>query len=178
MARRNQIMKKLLYFSFLVYFGLGCGRLSFFSKIPSYFREEIDPGLTFTELRKEPKAYMEKKVLLGGVITEIQNNPLETELRILQKPLDQRNIPIEKGYTSGQFIAVYKGYLDRLVYAPGRLITIGGKVIGQKIKDEYGRIYTYPVIMIDFLQLRPVQAPYFYPPWFEPKTGEEIDVPF
>lgn len=174
-------MKKAIYFPFILYFCAVCGCLSFSPIVPSYFREETDPQLTFSRLKKDPKLYIGKKVFFGGIIVEISSNPynmLETELLILQRPLDRRDIPVKKGYSSELFLAFYKGYLDRLVYAPGRLITIGGTVTGQKIKNEYGSTYTYPVILIEFIQLRPSQAPYYYPRWFQPKIREEMSPPF
>ena len=174
-------MRKNAFFLMIVYSLMACGCLSFAPIVPSSFREEIDPQLTFSTLKRDPNGYIGSNVFLGGIIVEIRNNPaniLETEMQILQKPLDRRDIPIKTGATSGRFLAVYEGYMDRLVYAPGRLITIGGEVIGPETKSEYGSVYTYPVIRIEFFQLWPSQDVYFYPPWFQPKIREEMSPPF
>jgi outer membrane lipoprotein len=116
-------------------------------------------------------------VLLGGIILNVQNYPLNTELEIMEKPLDRRDIPVKAGYSSGRFLGIYDGYLDRLIYAPGRLITVGGEFAGSRKEDRLGMTYAYPVIKIQFFRLWPSYEPYYYPSWFLQRGKETEKAP-
>lgn len=145
--------------------------------VPAYFRRQIGPGLSLDQLRVSPSAFTGRKVLLGGIILNVQNYPLNTELEIMEKPLDRRDIPVKTGYSSGRFLGIYDGYLDRLIYAPGRLITVGGEFAGLRKEDRLGMTYVYPVIKIQFFQLWPSHEPYYYPTWFRQRGKETEKAP-
>ncbi len=158
---------KIHCFSIIIFLILSNGCLSAPSFIPKEFKKELDIDLNIHQLCKDPDKYIGSKVLLGGVIISIQNFPLKTEVIILGKPLDKRNIPITSAYTTNKFVATYKGYLDRLIYSPWRLITIAGQVSG-KTKGKIKGIF-YPKVDIEYFYLWPPQEPYYYPPFYRIK---------
>jgi outer membrane lipoprotein len=144
---------------------------------PVYFKQSLD-HLPLSTLQKDIPGNIGKKVMYGGIIVEVQNYSASTEMVISERPLNYQDIPIKTGYSSGYYLAVFKGYLDRLVYAPGRLMTVAGEVIGQRVEERYGIFYIYPVIHAQFFHLWPPQEPYYYPPWYQPELGDEKPPPF
>jgi len=171
-------MKQISYLVIIIYLSFLCGCLTTSPLAPSYFRKSLDPSITFWQIYQDPNQYLGKNILVGGVIAGVRNYPQKTEIEIIQKPLDNNDIPIKSAYSGNKFLALYDGYLDRLIYAPGRLMTIAGTVIEKKARKGYGRSYIYPVIMIQFYRLWPSQEPYYYLPWFQPKRKEEMSPPY
>ena len=49
--------------------------------------KEVDHSIQFEELLKNPEAYRERTVLLGGDIIETQTLPEKTLIVVLQRPL-------------------------------------------------------------------------------------------
>jgi len=95
-------------------------------------------------------------VLWGGVIIGAENLSDHTDLNVLFFPLDKSQRPDMDKPPHNRFIARYKGYLESMVYAPGREVTILGSVQG--IED--GKIgdapYRFPVLKADKIHLWPM----------------------
>ena len=174
--RRN--MKHIWYCVIILYLVLMCGCFAPLSLTPSHFRKSSNSTGPFWQIYQDSNQYIGKDILVGGVIAEIRNYPQKTEIEIMQKPLDNNDIPMKSAYSGNKFLAHYDGYLDRLLFAPGRLMTIAGTVAEKRVKKEYGRSVIYPVINIQFYRLWPPQEPYYYLPLFQPKTKEEMSPPY
>lgn len=96
------------------------------------------------------------EVMWGGVIVNAVNSSDHTDFSVLFYPLDRAQRP-DRGQTAGsRFIVRYPGYLETMVYAPGREITALGKLQGV----EEGKIgdapYRFAVLRADRLHLWPV----------------------
>lgn len=101
-------------------------------------------------------AAQDVQVLWGGVIIGAENLSDHTDLNVLFFPLDKSQRPDMDKPPHNRFIARYKGYLESMVYAPGREVTILGSVQG--IED--GKIgdapYRFPVLKADKIHLWPM----------------------
>ena len=171
-------MTQIKYFVITIYVVSFCGCFTTPPLAPSYFRKSFTPTIPFWQIYQDPNQHIGENILVGGVIAEIRNYPQKTEIEIMQKPLNKNDIPMKSAYSSSKFLALYDGYLDRLLYAPGRLMTIAGTVLEKRVKKGYGTSYIYPVIMIQFYRLWPPQEPYYYHPWLQPKREEEMTPPY
>ena len=171
-------MKHLRYFAIILFIVIACGCFTPPPLAPSHFRKSLNSTGPFWQIYQDSNQYIGKDILVGGVIAEIRNYPQKTEIEIMQKPLDNNDIPMKSVYSGNMFLARYDGYLDRLLFAPGRLMTIGGTVIEKRAKKGYGRSGIHPVIKIQFYRLWPPQEPYYYLPLFQPKTKEEMSPPY
>ncbi|MDH4162984.1 MAG: Slp family lipoprotein [Nitrospirota bacterium] len=101
----------------------GCG-----SALSPELTSTADTNLTFALLRAEPDAHNGKTVILGGVIAELRNLKIGTEIEIVQKDLDFWGRPRRTDRTGGRFLVRHRAYLDAMIYSPGREITVGGTV--------------------------------------------------
>lgn len=82
----------------------------------------------------------------SGVIAKVQNNAANTRLEIVYFPAGAGGRPQVSDQTPGRFVAYVKGFVDPLVYAQGKQIT----VLGQLAAAESGNVeqyqYLFPVI--------------------------------
>ncbi len=100
-----------------------------------------------------PKA----SVLWGGVIVDNHNMNDYTELTVLGYPLDSSQRPETAKAPIGRFLVRRAEYLEPLIYAPKREITVMGMV--EEIKE--GRVgdstYHYPFVQTDRIHLWPLR---------------------
>jgi outer membrane lipoprotein len=132
-------------------------------------RQQVDPTLSFAQLRANPEAYTDRMVMLGGDILAVRNVEGGTLLEILQKPLDSYERPYLTDHTEGRFMVHCTQYLDPVVYKKGREITVAGRVLGVR-KGPIGEVeYTYPLLSCVELYLWPEPVPLVpspYPRWY------------
>ncbi len=74
--------------------------------ISKQYREQADQSLSFPVLAADPDAYKGKTVILGGVIAQTTTRTGETELEIVQKPLDSANMPETTDKSEGRFLVI------------------------------------------------------------------------
>ena len=106
-------------------------------------------------LAADPDAYKEKKVILGGVIAQTTTRTGETELEIVQKPLDSANMPETTDRSEGRFLVIVDRFLDPLIYKKDRKITVAGEVVGSQVRKLDNLDYRYPVIKSQEIKLWP-----------------------
>jgi outer membrane lipoprotein len=96
------------------------------------------------------------EVMWGGVIVNATNTPDHTDFAVLFYPLDRSQRPDSEQPARSRFIARYPGYLETMVYAPGREITVLGKLQGV----EEGKIgdapYRFAVLKAERIHLWPI----------------------
>lgn len=107
---------------------------------------EADESLTFQELIKDPERSKGKLMLLGGEIISNTVKEDETWMEVLQQPLDWQLKPKDTDLSHGRFLVHLAEFRDPAVYAPGRKITVLGKVQGKKILPLQEIMYSYPVL--------------------------------
>ncbi len=121
------------------------------------YRQQADPTLSFPVLASDPDAYQGKIVILGGVIAQTTPKPGQTELEIVQKPLDYFNEPRLTDSSGGRFLVITDRFLDPLIYRQDRKITVAGEVTGSEVRKLDELDYRYPVIKSRELKLWPLQ---------------------
>ena len=166
---------KIALFPYLIFIGLlsSCA-----ITIPKSIDEKIIDIPALHVVRQNVDAYIERRVRWGGVIANVVNKKNTTVLEIVDHPLSKEGRPIETDQTQGRFLARFKGFLDPVVYATGREITVVGTVSREtkQLIDQFE--YTYPEIIVDSFNLwRPAEKdndynydPYwpYFGPWYPP----------
>lgn len=116
----------------------------------------VDPALTPDEAVQEN--IKDTQVLWGGVIIRSANQPDRTVITVLYYPLDKSQRPQTGKKPAGRFKAYYPGYLETMVFAPGREIT----VLGTLQDSEAGKVgeapYQFAVVKADKVHLWPLRS--------------------
>lgn len=110
--------------------------------------EHADKTITFEKLQADPDSCAGKLLVLGGTIAQISTTQQGTLIEVVQKRLDSWGKPERTQRTGGRFLVLHPGYLDPMVYAPGRDITIAGEVQGAGSPLLGNTHYDYPVLLL------------------------------
>ncbi len=130
---------------------------------------QADKTITFEMLQADPDSFKGKIIILGGTIANMTNTKQGTVLEIVQKPLDYWGKPKRTKLTGGRFLVLYPGYLDPLIYAPDREITVAAEVEGTRSKALGETEYSYPVVIAKEMKLWQRERPTWdKPQWIDP----------
>jgi outer membrane lipoprotein len=139
------------------------------------FRQKASIPVDFRDLVEKAEAHKGQRVILGGYVLKVVNEPGGTLLNVLQAPLDSEEKPKSADLSEGRFFVRTKQFLDPEVFSEGRRITVGGRVAGVRATPIGKGVYQYPVIDAEELHLLPKEVPragYPYPysywpyPWY------------
>ena len=116
---------------------------------------QADKTITFESLERDPESYKGKLIVLGGIITQTIPVKQGVLIEVLQKPLDYWGKPRRTDASGGKFLVYNAAYLDPLVYAPEREITVAAEVEGAHSKALADIDSGYPVLLARELKLWP-----------------------
>jgi outer membrane lipoprotein len=147
--------------------------------VPSDMEGRISRDVSFHLLQTDPDTFRGRWVVLGGKVLSAKRLKHETQIEILELPLDKADRPIPTLTQSrGRFLAVQQEFLDPAIVPPGTFVSLVGEVIGGETLPLDEISYTYPVVQnktlkvwqdpgrIDYLE--PGPYPYWgwpYPFW-------------
>ena len=146
------------------------------SIIPLDIEKQIDPTLSFAQVKESPSTHQGKVIVLGGEILDATRLKERTRLTVLQLPRSRNYQPaMDRTQSQGRFLAFQTEFLDPATVPNGTRITIVGKISGAttELLDEMD--YTYPTVNILFIKVWPdgMQLPprfgrygYPYPYWY------------
>jgi len=115
-----------------------------------------------------------QRVRWGGTIVTVQNRPQDTEVEIVARALDDYGRPRFGGESLGRFIARIDGFLDPVVYARDRDITVAGTIEGKLTRAVGDYLYDYVVVRAEQQKLweprlpRPYYRDTYYDPLYDP----------
>jgi outer membrane lipoprotein len=138
---------------------------------------KADKTVTFNMIMADPEAFKGKLVIFGGTIASVKNAKDGTVIEVIQKSLDYWGKPKRTDKSSGRFLVFYRGYLDSLVYSPGRDLTVAGEVAGTR-QQTLGEIdFSYPLLNSKELKLwerpeRSAREPKWWDPLYDPYGPE------
>ncbi|HEY6085646.1 MAG TPA: Slp family lipoprotein [Nitrospira sp.] len=129
------------------------------SVVPKDMESQIDPSVSFPDLRSQPDAYRGRTVLLGGEILSGRRVQAGTEFEVLQLPVTNDDPPAERRSESqGRFLAVNRGDLDPAAFPPGTRVTMVAEVTGDEIRQLDESRYRYPTVDVKHLHVWDDQA--------------------
>ena len=120
---------------------------------PKFALDKVDTTLTPQQVVSETGMHRGKEVLWGGMIINSTNLEKSTRLEVLAYPLDSDHYPQTDKPPYGRFLLLRDGYLETVDYAPGRLITVAGRIEGTRTGKVDESDYTYPLIQAEQLHL-------------------------
>jgi outer membrane lipoprotein len=137
---------------FIVIFLLG-GLLSGCASKPVFDTSDVDETLNPAAVINEQERSLNKRVLWGGTILDMQNMKDSTRIEVLSYPLGSNHRPNLEKKPLGRFLIRQEGFLEPETYVQGRQITVVGKV-GKAVNGQVGESdYSFPLIHAQQLQL-------------------------
>ena len=134
-------MKRLLFIFIIISLIPACAHV-----VSRETREIVDMEIKTIELFQNPDAYIGKNVILGGFIVNTTNTDTGSYIEVVQNPLDNRGIPVDRDISYGRFIILHNGVIDTAIFSEGRQVTVAGEVVGIKIKPLGEIQYSYLLI--------------------------------
>ena len=149
------------------------------STLPDELQVAGDTNLfSYQQVSANPQQTAGRMVRWGGVIAEVSNKQDATLVEMVHYPLRSYGRPSVSDDSVGRFRVYIDGFLDPMVFKPGRSLTIKGQVLGSE-KDMVGEHeYVFPAIKAEGYHLwREVQEvdvttfgfgyyPYPYHGWY------------
>jgi outer membrane lipoprotein len=117
---------------------------------------QVDPALTPEQAVQEH--ITDRQVLWGGVIIESINLSEQTVFTVLNYPLDTSQRPNTAKTPANRFKVHYPGYLETMVYAPGREITVLGNLQASEDDKVGSAPYRFAVVKADRVYLWPLRS--------------------
>ena len=135
------------------------------SIIPTEIENQIDPTMSFAQVKEAPTTHVGTVIVLGGEVLDATRLKDRTRLTMLQLPILRRYEPtLDRTQSQGRFLAFQTEFLDPATVPTGTRVTIVGEVSGAttELLDEME--YTYPTVTIKYLKVWPeaMHPPYRY----------------
>ncbi len=108
----------------------------------------IDRHMDLRAVLAHPQRTRGARVRWGGVVIRDNVGPVHSTLTVLAYPLRANGRPRLGAMPEGRFQAVAPGYLDPMLFARGRLVTVVGTVIGTRPGLIGQAHYLYPRIQL------------------------------
>lgn len=135
------------------------------STTPEKVRQAPEPDLGLEEVRADSVRFQGAAVRWGGVIVKTENLPDVTRVELVYRPLTRGGRPLETDRSSGRFVAMVPAFLDPVVYAAGRELTVHGKIQDMQAGQIGQMAYDFVVVAADTVYLWPEPVPLRYEPW-------------
>lgn len=91
----------------------------------------------------------------GGRIIEAEPGTERTCLTVLAQRLDAEARPRDEDFSQGRFIACRRGFYDPAIFAPGRAVTIAGRIESFQTRPVGEYALVHPVLSGEVLYLWP-----------------------
>ncbi len=137
--------------------------------VPTSLQSQVDPHLTFTQLRESPQSYSGRVVVFSGEVLNAKLLKQGTRIEVLELPLEVAQSPTpDRTQSQGRFLAIQKDFLDPATIPPGTRVTIVGEVTGATTLQLDETDYSYPTLEVKNLKVWPgaQSTPYWAPPFY------------
>ncbi|MEO8160050.1 MAG: Slp family lipoprotein [Arenimonas sp.] len=91
----------------------------------------------------------------GGRIVNVSTEKLNSCFEIVGAPLDSGGRPRKVDNSTGRFIACRSGFYEPQVFAPGRELTVSGRIDGFETRKVGEYDYHYPRVAAEVVYLWP-----------------------
>ena len=154
--------------------------------VPSQMKSQITRDVSFQEIKADAERFKGLVVVVGGQVVGAKRLKDQTEIEVLQLPLDKSDRPILNLLQSkGRFLAVQKEFLDPATVPLGSNLSVIGEVLGSRSVPLDHSPSTYPTFQIKALKVWPKNRSYesrgfpfwdrwaypFEDPWTHPYWG-------
>src|SRR5512143_470670 len=93
-----------------------------------------DKTISFEMIQADPDTFKGKIILVGGTIAGTSTTKQGTLIEVIQKPLDYWGKPKRTDIIGGRFLVLSPAFLNVMLFAPGRDVTVAAEVEGTRSK--------------------------------------------
>ncbi|NLC69785.1 MAG: hypothetical protein GX751_00330, partial [Desulfuromonadaceae bacterium] len=129
----NKSIFQLLILSSLFIFA-GCSH-----PISKAARQGVDPSVNLQIIKENPAIHVGKTLLLGGLIVGNRSEDEGSELEVYSYRLGLGGEPVAAREKEGRFLAKTNEFLDPVLFAQNRLITLTGTLEGEITRTLAGQ---------------------------------------
>ena len=123
-------------------------------------RAHIDPTITFADVSENPTAFIDRHILLGGVVISHESRDNGSLLELMEWHLNRWGEPTYLDDSARRLLVKSATPLDPTYYEPGVLVTLAGVIQGGEVRPLGEHEYTYP--MLDLLEIHLWKSPFRY----------------
>lgn len=116
-------------------------------------RERVDPAITSAMISENPQGFLDRQILLGGVVIALEAADTGCTLELMEWQLNRWGEPAYLDDSGRRFLIESPKPLDPSVYEPGTLVTLSGIVAGQETRKLDAHDYDYPVLTLTEIHL-------------------------
>lgn len=147
------------------YLSLICLLLGACSGLPERVRDVPVTDIPYTLASRNLNTYQETSVRWGGVIIDVKNEEKFTLVQVLSYPLTFYDRPDLRERSEGRFVIKSPKFLDPVIYAEGREITVAGTIKGDIERTVDDNTIRLPLVFSEALYLWPVASGYYGSPY-------------
>nr|WP_242467413.1 Slp family lipoprotein [Thiocapsa imhoffii] len=144
------------------------------TRVPEAVRDPKLPSPAIAAVQQDPAAFVGQSVRWGGTILAVHNEPNQTQIEILARPLHRDGRPHDTDRILGRFLVIFAGFKDPATFPTHHRLTVVGPLQGIAIRDVGEFPYHYPLVEAQawFLWPPPIPRnalpPVYADPWFNP----------
>lgn len=117
--------------------------------VPIELAKQIDTNVNFVDIKAASANYVGRVIMAGGVVISAKRTKDQTEIEILQLPLEGgAPSTTDRLRSEGRFLAVREEFFDPATVPPGTPITVIGVVKGSTTRPLDDGEYSYPILDI------------------------------
>jgi outer membrane lipoprotein len=125
--------------------------------------QQVSPNVSARDVLDHPERFIGQTILVAGHVLRTENRKEGTLLEILGYPTTSRAYPDTSEPALGRFMLLHPGYLDALIFQPGRQVVAAGRIIGQRPVTIGETVHPEPLLQSVELKLLPEYPTYYSP---------------
>jgi outer membrane lipoprotein len=147
--------------------------------VPSHLHSQVSRDISFADIKADPERFKGRIVVIGGHVLNAKRLKDQTEVEVLQLPLDRSDQPIANLMNSkGRFLAFSKAVLDPAAVPPGSYVSMVAEVLGSQTAMLEDTTYSYPVFTVKSFKVWPKSQQYARPFPFWDRWNYPFDDPW
>ncbi|MDT8441321.1 MAG: Slp family lipoprotein [Desulfuromonadales bacterium] len=115
--------------------------------------DRVDRDTTFAMVADNPSAYLDRHLLLGGVVLAVEEEGEGSVLEVMEWRLTPWGEPLSLHEAGRRFLVRSRQQLDSGHYQPGRLVTLTGVVLGSETRLRGEHPHDYPLFALEEIHL-------------------------
>ena len=147
--------------------------------VPTQLQSQISREISYGDIKADPERFKGRLVVVGGHVLSAKRLKDQTEVEVLQLPLDRSDRPVSNPMNSkGRFLAFSQSELNPATVPPGSKVSMVAEVLGSQTITLDDKIYTYPTFTIKIFKVWPKPPKYARPFPFWDSWGYSFDDPW